>query len=661
MKKTQKILSAALSAALVLSAMAVPAFADEAVGGGSAGAAAGGSNPTESSTEVTPGGTTEGTGEGTGESTTTNVANVDGVECATVEDVNNAIKNSESKTLEIELLNNATGSIVIPEKTTVTLDLNDKNITNEEKKHTISNYGTLIIKGSGTVDNVSHACAAVCNYEGGNVTLNGGTYTRSKENGINSTNAGGNSYYTIKNWGVMTINDGVTVSNKGHYSSMLGNGYQDGTNFDNHKDITEPNVSLTINGGTFTGGINTIKNDDWAKLAINGGTFENYTQQSVMNWNEAEISGGTFTGAEGAKTVVWNGYGDANMDKGKLTISGGTFNGDVVATDLYSPLGNPSVKISGGTFTGDIIVQTLSATTAIDKDYLEVSGGAFGKDSEITLQQFVNKNEKKGDPVTGNIGDYCASGYTYVTDGEGNTIVAAQRRKPSGGSTGGGSSTVTSSYSVTFNTNGGSTIAKETVEANSVLEKPTAPTKEGYDFAGWYTDKELTTVYDFTAKITKNLTLYAAWAEKGDEANQIILTIGEKTAKAFGETKTNDVAPKIVNDRTMLPARFVAESLGAKVDWDEEKQLVTIVGVNEKNEEVTILITIDSDIALVNGKEVKLDSPAFIENDRTYTPLRFISENLGAKVDWNEEQQKVTITKLQATETAETDESAEEK
>lgn len=653
MKKTQKILSAALSAALVLSAMAVPAFADGEAGGGSAGAAAGGSNPTESSTEVTPGGTTEGTGE----STTTNVANVDGVECATVEDVNNAIKNSESKTVEIKLLNDANGSINIPKETTVTLDLNGKNITNEEKKHTISNYGTLIIKGSGTVDNVSHACAAVCNYEGGNVTLNGGTYTRSAEAGKDENNAGGNSYYTIKNWGIMTINDGVTVSNSGHYSSMLGNGYQNGTKFDNHKEITEANVLLTINGGTFTGGINTIKNDDWAKLTINGGTFENYTQQSVMNWNEAEISGGTFTGKEGTETVVWNGFGDDTMDKGKLTISGGTFSGDVVATDLYSPtdkdgklLGNPSVKISGGTFTGDIIVQTLSATTAIDKDYLEVSGGAFGKDSKITLKPYKKSEDgtygKNGDPVTGNIGDYCASGYTYVTDGEGNTIVAAQRRKPSGGSTGGGgSSTITSSYSVTFNTNGGSTIAKETVEANSVLEKPTAPTKEGYDFAGWYTDKELTTVYDFTAKITKNLTLYAAWAEKGNEANQIILTIGEKTAKAFGETKTNDVAPKIVNDRTMLPARFVAESLGAKVDWDEDKQLVTIVGINEKNEEVTILITIDSDIALVNGEEVKLDSPAFIENDRTYTPLRFISENLGAKVDWNEEQQKVTITK----------------
>lgn len=96
----------------------------------------------------------------------------------------------------------------------------------------------------------------------------------------------------------------------------------------------------------------------------------------------------------------------------------------------------------------------------------------------------------------------------------------------------------------------------------------------------------------------------------------------------------------------MLPARFVAENLGAAVEWDGDKQLVTIIGKNVKtDEDVTILITIGAEDAVVNGKTVKLDSPAFIENDRTYTPIRFISEELGADVEWIESEQQVIITK----------------
>ena len=209
---------------------------------------------------------------------------------------------------------------------------------------------------------------------------------------------------------------------------------------------------------------------------------------------------------------------------------------------------------------------------------------------------------------------------------------------------GGGS--VSAAYTVSFDTNGGSELSKQTVTRNSVIKEPTAPTKDGFDFAGWYTDKELKENYDFSAKVTKSMTLYAAWTEKDNSENQIILTIGEKAAIVFGTAKTNDVAPKIVNDRTMLPARFVAENLGAEVSWDGEKELVTVKGKNLKtSEDITILIYIGSDIAYVNGKEIKLDSPAFIENDRTYTPIRFISEELGASVEWIEKEQKVIITK----------------
>lgn len=124
--------------------------------------------------------------------------------------------------------------------------------------------------------------------------------------------------------------------------------------------------------------------------------------------------------------------------------------------------------------------------------------------------------------------------------------------------------------------------------------------------------------------------------------DEIVLVINNKNASVWGEAKTNDVAPIIKNDRTMLPARFVAEALGAEVSWDEAARKVTIVSADKAT---TIVLTIDSDKALVNDEEVTLDSPAFIENDRTYTPIRFISENLGAKVAWDEAAQKVTITK----------------
>ena len=213
-------------------------------------------------------------------------------------------------------------------------------------------------------------------------------------------------------------------------------------------------------------------------------------------------------------------------------------------------------------------------------------------------------------------------------------------------SSGGGGGRSTSRYTVSFESNGGSKVSNQTVTKNSVMKEPTAPTKENFDFDGWYSDKELKTKYDFSAKVTKSFTLYAKWTEKDNSVNQIILTIGKKDAQVFGKAKSNDVAPKIEKDRTMLPARFVAENLGAKVEWDGEKQLVTITGKNLKTDEnVTILITIGSATVKVNGKEIKLDSPAFIENDRTYTPIRFISENLGASVEWVEKDQKVIITK----------------
>lgn len=198
------------------------------------------------------------------------------------------------------------------------------------------------------------------------------------------------------------------------------------------------------------------------------------------------------------------------------------------------------------------------------------------------------------------------------------------------------SGAATQTYTAQFDTNGGSAVDKVKTDKNGKIERPADPTKEGYIFVGWYSDSKLTKPFDFSAELTANSTLYAKWKEN----NEIILTIGSQKISVFGREIQNDVAPKIVNDRTMLPIRIVAESLGGTVTWNGELQRVTI----QKGADV-ILITIGADTAYVNGTAVKLDAAAFVENGRTYLPLRFVSETLGAQVAWNEAEKTVTITK----------------
>ena len=121
---------------------------------------------------------------------------------------------------------------------------------------------------------------------------------------------------------------------------------------------------------------------------------------------------------------------------------------------------------------------------------------------------------------------------------------------------------------------------------------------------------------------------------------QIILKIDDCNATVFGKQVTNDVPPIIANSRTMLPIRFVAEALGAKVGWDNDNREVTII-----REDIEIRIQIGANSATVNGETISLDSPAFIQNSRTYLPLRFVASHLGAQVDWDGTTRTVTITK----------------
>lgn len=105
-----------------------------------------------------------------------------------------------------------------------------------------------------------------------------------------------------------------------------------------------------------------------------------------------------------------------------------------------------------------------------------------------------------------------ASGGTQVTVDKvytENTTIYAQWNYT--GSTGGGGGVAR--YTIKFETNGGTKVANKMVSRNAKLTEPVTPVKDGYAFDGWYTDKELTTAYNFGAKVTKSFTLYAKWVE----------------------------------------------------------------------------------------------------------------------------------------------------
>ena len=441
-----------------------------------------------------------------------------------------------------------------------------------------------------------------------------------------------------------------------------------------NKDATSAEYS---SGGSITISSNTTLYAVWKKistfetneftqpLAITGWTYGEkantptaVAKYGTIKYTYSNTADGTYTeevptnaGTYYVKATVEEtaDYSGLESNAVKFTILPKTIN--TAITQLTAPVKNevPQTEIETDEYT---------ATVAWSPEVTDKFGYSTVYTATITITPKANYTVK----------GIAENGYT-VSDAETVTneadsarvtaVYAATGSKSSGGS---GS---TKRYTVSFNTNGGNKITSQTVAKDNSVKEPTAPIKENFEFAGWYTDKELTTKYDFTEKVTKSFTLYAKWTEQKQEnggsedvvnnnsgnenkesSNTIVLTIDEHDALVYGTTKTNDVAPKVVNDRTMLPARFIAENLGATVEWDGEKQLVTITGKNEKQEDVTILITIGSDYAKVNGEEVKLDSPAFVENDRTYTPIRFISENLGATVKWNETEQTVTIQRV---------------
>lgn len=116
------------------------------------------------------------------------------------------------------------------------------------------------------------------------------------------------------------------------------------------------------------------------------------------------------------------------------------------------------------------------------------------------------------------------------------------------------------------------------------------------------------------------------------DTTNIRLTLGDTAAFVNEETKTLDTPPFLRDDRTFVPVRFLAESLGAEVFWEDETRTAVFV-----KDGTTVRLTVGTSTAYVNGEPRTLDATVFLENDRTYAPLRFVAEALGAAVEYKEE------------------------
>lgn len=434
------------------------------------------------------------------------VAEVDGVKYASIAAAIAAIDAKGTVTL----LGDVAEDVTIPEGKTITLDLNGKKLTNKAS-HTITNNGTLTVTdsiGGGVVDNITHAKAALSNTVGATATLEGGTFMRSKEAGKDGNNSGGNSYYTIENYGSMSFGSGASVENAGHFSSMIRNG---------GKNTAESPAEMTINGGTFSGGINTIKNDDYGNLTINDGDFDNTSQYVIMNWSKATINNGTFkTSSKATSAVLFNSsYGNDPADIGSLEVNGGTFTTNSAAqpvlTNYYDANNTAtSTVINNGIFNGDLVNESEH------KGPLSVSGGTF-------TDPAVAKHLKSGKAVLFNDGKYAVGNKdavkgdaTYsVTNTDGTVVYFTDAQAANDyAKESGAQAPVVLKVTVNFDSNQGTAVDSQLVAVGGKVAKPADPTKEGYTFSGWFTDEGCTKAYDFDAAVDNTqpeFTLYAGW------------------------------------------------------------------------------------------------------------------------------------------------------
>ena len=422
-------------------------------------------------------------------------------------------------------------------------------------------------------------------------------------------------------------------------------------------------AQVNIANGNLVGDLNV---SDEADVTIGGDVkgIASIAGGSTINDKEIPESVASVTVPEGK-------LGEVSPDEaGNITLPAGSV---VILAD-----GTVIMLPDGGVLNADGTVTIGEGGTVEQADGTEITlggGGSLGTDGAVTMYEGTATIEKDGETTTVVIpedAEGTVNGST-VTLPTGSTVTlpdGTSTTVSNGGSVNLENGTVTQNktpsagyrpsskrYSVSIDAKN---IENGSVKlSNSSAKKGATVTITVTPDAGYMLDKLTVTDKDGNKLALKNLgngkysftmprggvEVDASFKEfDGSEPSvdtketAIVLTIDSTLILIDDEYVVNDVAPIIRGERTVLPIRVIAEALGATVTWNEVEQTVTIM-----KGDITIVLYIGQAFALVNGDPVQLDAPAFIENGRTYLPLRFIMENLGASVVWDGLTRTVTI------------------
>ena len=416
--------------------------------------------------------------------------------------------------------------------------------------------GTFTMTGGNIV-----GCTA---YAGGGVDV-GGTFTMTGGSiaGCVATGASGGGVY-VETGGIFEMSGGsiagCTVASKRAYGGGICN--TGTTTLSGSAKIQNCHVQSTVNGGGIeSAGVLTVNGN----VEITGCTMG--MTPDAMHFNNGTVSGGIF---------------DGKVTKLDGTISGGRFDGEVI---------NRGGAISGGTFNREVSNEGNIENGMFNGEVINQSNGTI---KAGTFRNTVdNLGTIGGGTFSGTVENAAKGKITDGTFTETSTVnnkgtiekgeFSGKVENQTGGTIGGGmfSGTVTNNgtinggtFAVTFDTKGGSSVQVQNILNGQRASEPADPTKTGYTFGGWYTEKTCTNPYEFTTPVQNALTLYAKWTinqytitfkpENGDEDTTITQDYDTPVTAPANPTRTGYTFAGW--DRE-IPATMPAENMTVTAQW----------------------------------------------------------------------------------------------